>query len=200
MSAYILYNNITGEIIQTGFSYEDSHLSMVNESVHALYGEADLLTQYINVDTLTVVDKPIKPSKWHSWDWPTHQWVLNLDVARSDKSTLISNDCKADILSGFTSAALGSDHHYPAKFTDQQNLASSVLASMLPGVNETWVTPFWCEDVNGLWAFRPHTVSQIQQVGSDAKMSILASMTKNEDLQYQISIATTIEELNLIVW
>lgn len=199
MSAYILYNNITGEIIQIGFSYEDSHLSMVNESVHALYGEADLLTQYINVDTLTVVDKPIKPSKWHSWDWPTHQWVLNLDVARSDKSTLISNDCKADILSGFTSAALGSDHHYPAKFTDQQNLASSVLASLLP-IPADWTTPFWCADTSGVWAFRLHTASQIQQVGQDAKAAILAAMGKNEVLQAQIVAATSIESLDAIEW
>ena len=84
--------------------------------------------------------------------------------------------------------------------TDQQNLASSVLDSLLPGLSEDWTTPFWCEDTSGAWAFRMHTAVQIQQVGRDAKASILAAMGKNEILQAQIATAETVEQLEGITW
>lgn len=147
------------------------------------------------------------PPDMASYRWEDGWWVysprvqaVDFDLARAQKSTAISCACKTHILAGFESSALGAAYHYPAKTTDQQNLASSVLASLLPGLPTHWTTPFWCADTSGEWAFRPHTVAQIQQVGQDAKAAILWAMAKNEQLQAAIAAATTLDDLEAITW
>lgn len=140
------------------------------------------------------------PTEWHEWDWTTMAWAENFAGAQSARSSSIDAACKTAILDGFESAALGAAHHYPAKSTDQQNLASSVLASLLPGLPYGWTTPFWCVDSMGIWEMRPHTAAEIQQVGQDAKTAILAAMAKNDALQQQIAAATTIDQLEAITW
>lgn len=112
----------------------------------------------------------------------------------------LSSACRAQILSGFSSSALGAAHAYPAKETDQANLSASVLASLLLGNAAEWTTPFWCQDETGAWAFVPHTAAQIQQVGLDAKAAILAAMSKSETLAAQVRAATTIAAVKAIVW
>lgn len=108
--------------------------------------------------------------------------------------------CQTAITAGFQSSALGDWHTYPAKVTDQQNLNASVVASLLPGIPATWVTPFWCEDENGSWAYVYHTAAQIQKVGQDAKGAILSNLTKNAQLQAQVMAATTVAEVQSINW
>ena len=147
------------------------------------------------------------PADMTEYRWSDGWWVysprvqaVDFDLARAQKSTAISFACKTHILAGFESSALGAAYHYPAKTTDQQNLASSVLASLLPGLSPDWTTPFWCADSAGEWAFRPHTAGEIHQVGQDAKTAILWAMAKNELLQAAIAAATTLDELEAITW
>lgn len=101
-----------------------------------------------------------------------------ITVTKDQLIAELTNKCRQAILSGFTSSALGSPMHYPYGPTDQTNLSGSVLASILPDTLTDWVTPFWCEDSNGVWAFRMHTATQIQQVGRDAKDAVIAAQTK----------------------
>lgn len=131
----------------------------------------------------------------------TPEWIdaRTLDEARADKATEMRAACDGAILAGFTSSALGAVYRYPAKMTDQTNLAGSILASILPGNVTDWTTPFWCADATGEWAFRPHTAAQIQQVGRDGKTAILAAMTRNEVLRAQIATAA-MEALDTIRW
>lgn len=144
-----------------------------------------------------------QPDEAHVWDWTTHAWIVSptwLEEVRTKKAKEIDGQCKATILAGFESSALGASHHYPAKMTDQQNLASSVLDSLLPNLPVDWMTPFWCADANAVWEFRLHTAEQIQQVGRDAKTAVLVAMGKNEVLQAQVAAATSLETLNAIQW
>lgn len=108
--------------------------------------------------------------------------------------------CQSAITAGFQSSALGAWYTYPTKATDQQNLNASVVASLIPGIPNTWVTPFWCEDVNGNWAYVYHTAAQIQKVGQDAKGAILQLLAKNAQLQAQVMAATTIAAVQEINW
>ena len=135
-----------------------------------------------------------------TWDWNTYQWVVDLVAARSTKVQEITSACRASILAGFDSAALGETHHYPAKETDQINLSGSILDSLLTGLPADWKTPFWCSDASGIWEFRLHTAEQIQQVGRDGKTAILVAIGKNEQLQARINLASSIKELNQIIW
>jgi len=146
---------------------------------------------------------PAAPGQYYFWDWPTHAWIISataLADAKAKQSGIVSAACKAQIVGGFLSSALGAAHHYPAKSNDQQNLSASVLSSLLPGLPPDWVTPFWCADSADVWAFRLHTAAEIQQVGTDAKAAILAAMGKNEVLQALVAAASTIEQAQAVVW
>ncbi|MEM5384132.1 hypothetical protein VSR68_11140 [Paraburkholderia phymatum] len=124
----------------------------------------------------------------------------DLDAAKVAQKAVVSRVCQDTILAGFESSALGATHHYPAKFTDQQNLNASVVASLLPGLAADWTTPFWCADADGVWAYLPHTAAQIQQAGRDGKSAILACLTKNQQLAEQIDEASSIASVQAIVW
>lgn len=128
----------------------------------------------------------------------------SLEDVRSAKLYEINLDTQADIYSGFHSNALGADYLYPANedppHHDQQNLNASVVASILHAGEADWTTPFWCADADGVWAMRPHTATQIQQVGEDGKARILACMVQNDALTQQVNNATTIEAIQGIVW
>jgi hypothetical protein len=147
-----------------------------------------------------IVRKPPCPDfDTYKWDWQNEAWVVDLELLKGQKSKEIEVACRAAIVSGFESSALGTPHTYPCKMTDQQNLNGSVVASMLE-VDPSWTTPFWCEDAAGEWDFRPHTAAQIQQVGRECKAHIIAQMDKNKTLQAAVEAASTPEEIQAIAW
>lgn len=68
---------------------------------------------------------------------------------------------------------------------------------------DMWTTPFWCADMSTnppSWEFRPHTLRQIWQVGSDAKNAVLEEMGENTILGYQVMACTTIQQVEAIQW
>lgn len=123
-----------------------------------------------------------------------------LSEVQAAKVAELSAACQAHIYAGFQSSALGTVHTYPAKDKDQANLSGSVVASLLPGLPAGWVTPFWCEDAAGAWAFVPHTAAQIQQVGADGKSAIIAALEKNATLATQVMAATTVAAVQAVAW
>ena len=186
----------TGECLDSATSEDFSHFT--DAVLLGITPDVSIETHYI--DDGAAVPTPVRPSDAHVFNYTTKLWELDFDAVRSQKSVDIDQACRSTILAGFDSDALGTTYHYPAKATDQSNLSGSVLASLLPDTPAEWVTPFWCADGDGVWAFRLHTAAQIQQVGRDAKAAILVSMGKNELLQTQIASATSLEELNTITW
>lgn len=120
--------------------------------------------------------------------------------AQSAQTAILSAACQAAIFAGFTCTTLGAAYTYPAKMTDQQNLASSVLASMLPGVDASWATPFWCADASGNWAWRNHSAAQIQAVGQAGMASVLTSQAKNATYAARVAAATTLAQVAAVVW
>jgi hypothetical protein len=124
----------------------------------------------------------------------------SLAQAQATQAAIIKAACQAQIVSGFTSLALGSAHTYPSQMTDQQNLTASVLASLLPNLAAGWTTPFWCQNSSGTWAQVQHTAAQIQQVGLDGKTAVTNAITKSADLQAQIQAATSVAQVQAIVW
>jgi hypothetical protein len=124
----------------------------------------------------------------------------SLDELKAAKLAELETACATEIAAGFTSDALGEVYTYPAKPTDQSNLQASVLASILPGVDEKWTTPFWCADAQGKWAYQAHTVTQIQQVGVDGKNAINAAIAQKIVLEQQVVAAKTAAEVATITW
>jgi hypothetical protein len=133
----------------------------------------------------------------------TQTWTVNevpLATAQATQSGILNSACAQAIVSGFTSSALGATYTYPSGLIDQQNLAASVLSSVMPNLAADWTTPFWCEDSNGNWAWISHTVAQIQQVGMDGKIAVLNYQNQNAQLQAQVAAATTVDAVAAIVW
>lgn len=124
----------------------------------------------------------------------------SLDTYKAKKINKLKEACHAQIVAGFTSNTLGIDHHYPQAELDQTNMVGSVVASLIPGNPVGWTTYFWCRDNAGVWSFQPHTAAQIQQAGTDSKNSILFALSKNDKLGQQVLAATTIAEVDAIVW
>lgn len=128
--------------------------------------------------------------------------AIALDHAKAAQIAILAHACQAQIYAGFTSSALGAPYIYPATGKDQMNLAGSVLESLYPNLPANWTTLFWCADVSGAWALRPHTIAQIHQVGADGKAAITSAISKNATLAAQVADAATdtIAKVEAIVW
>ncbi|ULH08591.1 hypothetical protein [Alcaligenes faecalis] len=126
--------------------------------------------------------------------------ALQLQEYKDAKIAALSAACRSAITSGFESSALGETHLYPSKETDQLNLAGSVADSLLPNEDVGWSTPFWCADIHGVWAMRPHNAAQIQRVGREAKARILSLMQHNAALAEQVQMAPDKTAVDQIIW
>ena len=115
--------------------------------------------------------------------------VPTLNETKTTQIQLISQACQQAIIAGFESTALGSPYFYPSGLIDQQNLAANVLSSLMPSNPPGWYTLQLCGTVAtpAIWGYIPHTSSQIQQVGIDAKAAIMANLVKNATLAAQIN-------------
>jgi hypothetical protein len=116
-----------------------------------------------------------------------------LEMAKSKQVKIVTDKCRAAIIGGFTSDALGSEHTYPSLPEDQTNLIGAV-ASGLP------VIKFWCADSAGVWAFIDHSSVQIKQVLADAGTQRMAFSAKLDGLVSQINSAATPDAVSAIVW
>ncbi len=131
--------------------------------------------------------------------------VIAIDVdavapAAAKKAAELREACAVAIVSGYISSALGAPHTYPSGITDQINMMGSVTDSILPGLGEGWTTPFWCCDESGVWAFRPHSTSEIQTAGRDGKMHVVACQAMRDTLTVTLMAALTLEEVEAIAW
>jgi hypothetical protein len=160
--------------------------------------DADIAINYYYENGL--VKKPPSPSERHEWDFLNKVWHIPLLRIMNLKKGDMHKSCRGAIYAGYSSTALGSLHHYPANDKDQVNMIASVTDSYNPANDSNWKTLFWCKDANDVWDYREHTAEQIRKAGADGKAHITAQLSKNALLQSQISEATTLEEIDAIVW
>lgn len=156
-------------------------------------------TEYASIQSVLAAGGSVKADSMGN-PVATPPQSATLAEIQAQQIAVITQACAAAITGGFTSSALGAAHTYPSGLTDQANLAANVVSSLLPGLPSTWTTPQLCCDANGVWAYVAHTAAQIQQVGSDGKAAILASLTKKANLQAEIEAATTVSAVQAIVW
>lgn len=184
----------------SGFFF-DNDAAAPADSINVTKSDVDLAinlpkgsTYSFDANSKLVVIPPVAPT--------AAQLLAN---AQTDKLSVLSTACAAQIYAGFASSALGAPYTYPAKDKDQSNLIASVTASLVPNLPAGWTTPFWCADGAGVWALRPHTAAQIQKVGLDAKAAIEAAIQKNATLAAQVMAvkvtdANAITTVQAIVW
>jgi hypothetical protein len=189
MKNFIIYD-ATGRILRLG-NVPEEYLSLQPQAGEFLMlGNADPDTQMVNLETLELVNVLNSP--------PTDEELL--EQLRTYKAEQIDLACRAAILSGYESNALGQSHHYPSKTTDQANMIGSVTDSYNPENLPTWSTPFWCANQAGQWEFRLHDATQIRRAGAAGKAYIAACQLQNSQLQAMIQAAETFQDLEKIAW
>ena len=81
---YIKYLKATGEIRQWGECGEDNPIftpGYSEEGLEVLIGQGTNATHYVELSDLAILEKPERPSASHDWDYPTKQWLFNLEAA-----------------------------------------------------------------------------------------------------------------------
>ena len=83
----LVYETATGRVIKlvTGANSHDQALN-AGESTLLFDGTPD---GYVDISTQTFVPFPLRPSVYHTWDWPTKSWLPNLDAAKAAKKAEI---------------------------------------------------------------------------------------------------------------
>lgn len=121
-------------------------------------------------------------------------------VAQSAQQKILELSCQAEIVSGFTSSALGDPHRYPSTLTDQQNLSSAAMNTMLPKLAKDWSIDIWCADESGAWAKTTHSATQVQQVARDCHTFIETQRAKYNGLLTQLKSAETVADVQKVLW
>lgn len=79
----IIYNQ-NGQILRQVDAPEEYLILQKQEGEFILFGEADDSTQYINVESDEIVDKPVKPNDYSEFNWQTKQWEDNAEIAKGN--------------------------------------------------------------------------------------------------------------------
>lgn len=115
-----------------------------------------------------------------------------LESFKSSAIAKMEAAARGAILAGFISDALGSEHIYGGKETDQINLVGAAAS----GTD----MPFPCADANGVWDRRLHTAAQLKTVvahGAEYKQAVLTALDARRS---EIENASDLTALNNIVW
>ena len=115
------------------------------------------------------------------------------DTLQTQKLGYINSSCKQAIESGFASSALGNSHTYQSEEVDQLNLIGAVSSGV--------AQPFKCSADGGeTWEYKVHTNEQLKTVLGDGAIVKAEFLQKANNLKAQIARATTVAELDAIVW
>lgn len=119
-------------------------------------------------------------------------------IAQSKQSKLVELEalCETQIISGFASSALGSEHWYKSEQIDQLNLIGVVTG----GTDDYFKSGI--KDTQGVitWDWLLHTSAQLKQVlndGKNVKTTLLKKLTMQKA---QVNLATTLAEVEAVVW
>lgn len=123
-----------------------------------------------------------------------------LDAVKAQRIGVLRSACEAQIMSGFSSDALGGPHSYPSDIKAQINLMGSVTDSLMPDLPANWSTPFWVCDEAGSWKWEMHNATQIQQAGRDGKANVVRNQAKLDELTSAVAAAKTKKAVEAVTW
>lgn len=207
---YAYYDETTGRLL--GWYDESIHGAYVPK-VEAVMDEAgnivtEAIPSYYDISDIPTPNIPMSDAEWQTavnngynyvdaaTNTLAHKDFSTLTELKEQKINMVNTNCKKEIVSGFTSSALGTEHVYQSEEVDQLNLIGAVMAN----VDDY----FKCgvKDANGdvTWTYELHTVAQLQQVLQDGKSIKLALLQKAGTLKEQVRAATTKADVDAIVW
>lgn len=129
-------------------------------------------------------------------DAKVKQEALYLQDYKDELIKAINAKCELEIISGFPSLALGDEHIYQSDEKDQLNLVGRVTTNK-DGLFKCRVKQ---EDESVVWDWKPHTSAQLQTVLQDGDKYKEELLIKANQLKVSVTSATTVEELESVVW
>ena len=119
-----------------------------------------------------------------------------LEQLKTSKTSEINTACGNEIVSGFKSDALGTAHNYQSAEIDQLNLIGAVAG----GTEDYFKAGTKDADDVITYEYKMHTAVQLLQVLNDGKAHKQTLLQKANGLKVQVAEATTVEEVEAIVW
>ena len=137
-----------------------------------------------------IVSAPQQPSPLHTFDKQSFSWVLNLDLAKQQARAKINAARDAAEVAGFT--AYGKT--FDSDKTSQQRIL--IAANTAQVVGSSFTIDWTCADNSVI------TLDYAQMLGLPVIMAQAGNALhqKARTLKAQIDAATTLEEINAVVW
>ena len=124
----------------------------------------------------------------------------DLALLQRDQTAALSDACRATLLGGFVSSALGAPHTYPSDEIDQRNVVIRAGAAILGQTTPGWVATLKCKDASGIKSRPAHTPAQLHQVLGDMQSFHDATMAKLDVLIAKVAAAATPADVSAVVW
>ena len=182
---FTVYDKATGKILRSGFS-ATPEIQANNDSEGVVIGVSEPFGYVQNGEVIKIV----APSEFHQFDYVTKTWVLNLSEAKAQAKDRITKSRNAEEANGFT--AYG--NVFDSDTTAVQRISVAVQAAN--AVGETFTVVWTCKDNTTI------TLDYAQTLALPAFMADVANTLhiKARKLKDQIDSASSLEEINLIVW
>lgn len=100
---------------------------------------------------------------------------------------------------GIKSKALGVEHTYSATDEDIAAMNTMVVASSLSQMGRAML-PLLAMNNDGIWAYIPHSLSQVQDAAADVYKGLAAIIMKKQELISRIVTAEELSDISAIGW
>lgn len=138
------------------------------------------------------IEIPRQAGKYEVWDHDNGKYVYDLIATKKDKIKKLDVDCTAEILKGFYSSALGSEHLYSGSLEAQTNL--------LGAKDSKEPMDYTCINAEGMKITPEHLPEQLEKVFSDGFAFKINMIKRFHVLRKQVESCETEEDINSIVW
>ena len=182
---FTVYDKATGKILRSGFSVTPD-IQAGNDSEGVVIGVSEPFGYVQNGEVIKIV----APSESHQFDYVIKTWVLNLSEAKTQAKDRITKARDTEESNGFVAYGKVFDSDLAAI----QRISVAVQAAN--AVGESFTVVWTCKDNTTI------TLDHAQTLALPAFMADVANTLhiKARSLKDQIEAATTLEEINAIVW
>lgn len=192
MNTFIIYRLDTGRVVQSCNGHDAPEITDAQLTLLELPGEVRLMGEAWVADG-QLHTRPIQPSQAHEWDWQLKTWTANLALAKQQQWARIKTERDEREAAGFPylGKVFDSDQRSHSRITTAAQAAQAALDAG---------QPFSID-----WTTADNTVITLdaqQMLGVPVAFAQFGNALHQSarSLREQIDAATTVEQVQAIVW
>lgn len=134
------------------------------------------------------------------------EWIAYIEPSKTLhelkalKLSTINNLCELSIVGGFKSSALGEEYFYYSTLEEQTTLNSLINLGFDSNFKAQKISFVDGVEIKGERKQYPQTLAQLRQILIDGAIHIKTQIDIKDSLETQIKNATTVQELDGIIW